>query len=99
MKNSRLASLEREMELHLDTLSSEVTSNLIAKLDFQPITAILASSAQQESAQVRSQFLFFKKIFPIFFKDTRNYGALRAPPLLAPRGQCKFHVHTIRDQR
>ena len=69
MKNSRLASLEREMELHLDTLSSEVTSNLIAKLDFQPITAILASSAQQESAQVRSQFLFFKKIFPIFFED------------------------------
>ena len=33
--------------------------------------------------------------------QTRNYGALRAPPLLAPapRGHCKFHVHTIRDQR
>ena len=44
------------MELHLDTLSSEVTSNLIAKLDFQPITAILAS-AQQDPAQVLSDAL------------------------------------------
>jgi len=54
--DARLASLEREMELHLDTLSSEVTSNLIAKLDFQPITAILAS-AQQDSAQVLCEAL------------------------------------------
>ena len=30
-----------------------------------------------------------------FFLSTRNYGALRAPPLLAPapRGHCRFHVY------
>jgi len=42
--DARLASLDKEMQLHLDTLSSEMTSNLIAKLDFQPITAILAQA-------------------------------------------------------
>ena len=46
-------------------------------------------------------YVFQVCMFLSFFYFTRNYGALRAPPLLAPapRGHCKFHVHTIRDQR
>ena len=44
--DARLAALDKEMQLHLDTLSSELTSNLIAKLDFQPITAVLAQAAE-----------------------------------------------------
>ena len=37
----------------------------------------------------------FSIISWITFKQTRNYGALRAPPLLAPapRGHCRCHVY------
>jgi len=51
--DARLAALEREMQLHLDTLSSEMTSNLIAKLDFSPITAMLAQAGLTNTPQVK----------------------------------------------
>ena len=36
-----------------------------------------------------------ENLFLTLFFKTRNYGALRAPPLLAPapRGYCRFHVY------
>ena len=40
----RLANLTSEMQLHLDTLSSEQTSNLIANLGLQPICTMVASA-------------------------------------------------------
>ena len=62
--DARLASLEREMQLHLDTLSSEITSNLIANLDIQPLCTILAqprsiplSKVQGMDAESLSKFM------------------------------------------
>ena len=47
-----------------------------------------------------SCFSFFRLVTTLWnrnsiFKATRNYGKLRAPPLLAPapRGHCRFHVY------
>merc|ERR1712038_2213509 len=40
----RLSSLESEMQLHLDTLSSEQTSSLIANLGIQPMCTMLAQA-------------------------------------------------------
>merc|ERR1719436_356167 len=42
--DARLSSLESEMQLHLDTLSSEQTSSLIANLGIQPICTMLAQA-------------------------------------------------------
>ena len=42
--DARLASLESDMQLHLDTLSSEQTSSLIANLGIQPICTMLAQA-------------------------------------------------------
>ena len=42
--DARLVSLESDMQLHLDTLSSEQTSNLIANLGIQPICTMLAQA-------------------------------------------------------
>ena len=46
----KLNSLANEMELHLDTLSSEQTSNLIATLGLQPICTMIATTAGQQQA-------------------------------------------------
>jgi hypothetical protein len=42
--DARLSSLESEMQLHLDTLSSEQTSSLIANLGIQPMCTMLAQA-------------------------------------------------------
>lgn len=42
--DARLSSLESDMQLHLDTLSSEQTSSLIANLGIQPICTMLAQA-------------------------------------------------------
>ena len=42
--DSRLARLENEMDLHIDTLSSEQTSSLIANLGLQPICSMIAAN-------------------------------------------------------
>ena len=47
--DARLLSLESEMQLHLDTLSSEQTSNLIANLGIQPICTMLAQSKRMDA--------------------------------------------------
>jgi hypothetical protein len=44
----RLTKLENEMDLHLDTLSSEQTSSLIANLGLQPICTMIASHQDGE---------------------------------------------------
>ena len=46
--DSRLTKLENEMDLHIDTLSSEQTSNLIANLGLQPICSMIASNQSQK---------------------------------------------------
>lgn len=42
--DARLTKLQNEMNLHIDTLSSEQTSNLIANLGLQPICSMIASN-------------------------------------------------------
>ena len=46
--DTRLTKLENEMDLHIDTLSSEQTSNLIANLGLQPICSMIASNQGQK---------------------------------------------------
>lgn len=46
--DARLTQLENEMDLHIDTLSSEQTSSLIANLGLQPICCMIASNQDQK---------------------------------------------------
>jgi len=46
--DSRLSSLEAEMQLHLDTLASEQTSSLIANLGLQPVCTMLAEHSNKD---------------------------------------------------
>ena len=47
--DAKLQSLQSDMQLHMDTLASEQTSNLIANLDLQPICTMVAE--QQNNAK------------------------------------------------
>lgn len=53
--DARLTALANDMQLHLDTLASEQTSNLIANLGLQPICTMVAENQDNPLSKVRTQ--------------------------------------------
>jgi len=76
--DERLSKLENDMDLHIDTLSSEQTSNLIANLGLQPICSMIVSSdaekplSQVEGMDVKSLKVFLNK-FDSFLIAPEDY--------------------------
>ena len=63
--DDRLSKLENDMDLHIDTLSSEQTSNLIANLGLQPICSMIVSNGDAEKplSQVEGMDIKSLKVF------------------------------------